>query len=53
MQLSANFSLAEMVKSQIAERKGLDNTPNPEQIKELEKVAVNILQPVRDHFSAI
>ena len=51
MQLSANFSLAEMVKSQIAERKGLDNTPNPEQIKELEKVAVNILQPVRDHFS--
>jgi hypothetical protein len=28
MQLSANFSLQEMVKSQTAERKGIDNIPD-------------------------
>lgn len=50
MQLSRNFTLAELVKSQTAERKGIDNTPNPGQIKELEKLAEKILQPVREHF---
>lgn len=50
MQLSANFSLQEMVKSQTAERKGIDNVPNDQQVEELVKVCVNILQPVRDHY---
>ena len=37
MQLSKNFSLGELVKSQTAERKGIDNVPNPEQIDNLVK----------------
>jgi|TARA_B100000073_G_scaffold248212_1_gene208546 hypothetical protein len=48
--LSKNFSLQEMVKSQTAERKGIDNVPNDQQVEELVKVCVNILQPVRDHY---
>lgn len=50
MMLSQNFSLQEMVKSQTAERKGIDNVPNDQQVEELVKVCVNILQPVRDHY---
>ena len=50
MMLSKNFSLQEMVKSQTAERKGIDNVPNDQQVEELVKVCVNILQPVRDHY---
>ena len=50
MQLSKNFSLAELVKSQTAERKGIDNTPNPKQKKNLKLLCENILQPIRDRF---
>ena len=52
MQLSKNFSLDELVKSQTAERKGIDNVPNPEQIDNLVKLAENILQPIRDEFGS-
>ena len=50
MMLSKNFGLQEMVKSQAAERKGIDNVPNDQQVEEMVKVCVNILQPVRDHY---
>ena len=50
MKLSANFSLAELTKSQTAERMGIDNTPTEEQITSLMLVAQKILQPVRDHY---
>jgi hypothetical protein len=50
MQLSSNFSLQELTKSQTAERKGLDNTPDSTQIAALVKLCENILQPVRDHY---
>lgn len=50
MMLCQNFSLQEMIKSQTAERKGIDNVPNDQQVEELVKVCVNILQPVRDHY---
>ena len=39
-----------MVKSQTAERKGINNNPNPAQIENLKNLAINILQPVRSHF---
>ena len=48
MQLSKNFSLLELTKSQTAERKGIDNTPNADHIYNLTALAENILQPVRD-----
>lgn len=50
MKLSTNFSLSEMIKSQTAIRKDIDNTPTQEHINNLKYVAENLLQPIRDHF---
>ena len=50
MKLTANITLDELTKSQIAERKGINNNPNPQQIENLKALAINILQPVRSHF---
>ncbi len=50
MQLTENFSLSELVKSETAIRKGLDNTPTPEVIASLQLLAEKVLQPVREHF---
>jgi len=46
-QLSQNFTLGEMLKSQTATRKGIDNTPDLEQFKNLQALCQNVLQPVR------
>jgi zinc D-Ala-D-Ala carboxypeptidase len=51
MKLSPNFSLAEMIKSETALRKELDNTPGDAEIANLTALAVNVLQPVRDAFN--
>ena len=51
MKLTANITLDELTKSQIAERKGINNNPNPAQIENLKALAVNILQPVRSHYN--
>lgn len=51
MKLSRNFTLSEMVKSQSAIRRGIDNTPNDKVIEKLKNTAIHILQPVRDHFN--
>ena len=53
MNLSQNFSLRELTKSQTAERKGIDNTPTDEHIENLKLLCENILQPVRDHFGRV
>ena len=50
MKLTANITLDEMTKSDIAERKGINNNPSPRQIENLKALAVNILQPVRSEF---
>ena len=50
MKLSANFSLAELTKSQTATRKGIDNTPSDTHIQNLIHLAEAVLQPVREHF---
>ena len=50
MRLSANFSLAEMTKSQTATRKGIKNEPSTEHIENLIHLAETVLQPVREHF---
>jgi len=52
MKLSANFQLSELVKSQVAERKGIPNNPSPTQIDNLKALCVNVLQPIRSHFDA-
>ena len=51
MRLSKNFTLKELITSQTAERKGINNNPNEDHIESLQKLCENILQPVRDHFA--
>lgn len=50
MQLSKNFTLAELCKSGSALRCGIDNSPNSDQMENLRSVCQSILQPVRDHY---
>jgi hypothetical protein len=50
MNLSANFSLKELTKSDTATRLGIDNTPDDEAIDNLKTLCEKVLQPVRDHF---
>lgn len=50
MKLSANFSVSELTRSQTATRKGIDNSPNDEQLANLKALCENVLQPIRDHF---
>jgi len=40
-----SFRYREFIKSDVAVRKGIDNIPNEEQWKNIEKLAVNVLQP--------
>ena len=53
MNLTKNFSLNELTKSQTAERKGIDNTPSTEHQENLKSLCTAILQPVRDHFGKV
>lgn len=48
-----NFTYGELIKSDVAMRNGIENIPNEEQWVCLEKLAVKILQPVREHFGRI
>ena len=53
MNLTKNFSLLELTKSQTAERKGIDNTPSAEHQENLKLLCESVLQPVRDHFGKV
>jgi zinc D-Ala-D-Ala carboxypeptidase len=53
MNLSRNFSLQELIKSDTAIRKGIDNNPNADQIEKLKRLCENVLQPVRDQFGRV
>ena len=50
MNLTANFTLAELTKSETALRHDMDNTPGEAEIANLTALAQNVLQPIRDHF---
>jgi len=52
MKLTENFSLAELTKSQVAERKGIPNNPSSDHITNLKKLAESILQPLRNHYES-
>ena len=51
MQLSKNLSLAEMIISAEAKRKGISNAPVEQHIANMKKLALNIFQPIREHFN--
>lgn len=53
MKLSTNFSLAEMIKSSTAIRKGIDNTPDEVVTANLQALVDNVLQVVRDKFGSV
>jgi zinc D-Ala-D-Ala carboxypeptidase len=50
MNLTKNFTLEEMIKSETALRHGMDNTPGENEIGNLKLLCEKVLQPVRDHF---
>lgn len=50
MNLSPNFTLSEMTKSETALRHNLDNTPGETEIENLRVLCERVLQPVRDHY---
>jgi hypothetical protein len=50
MNLTANFSLHELTKSETALRLGLDNIPDEAAIASLKLLCEKVLQPVRDHY---
>lgn len=51
--LSANFTLAELVRSDTAQRNGWDNTPDAAAIANLRALVTNVLQPIRDRFGPV
>jgi|TARA_S200002703_G_C3606961_1_gene186421 zinc D-Ala-D-Ala carboxypeptidase len=53
MELTRNFTLSELIKSDTAIRRGINNNPNAGQIENLKLLCENILQPVRDHFGRV
>jgi hypothetical protein len=50
VRLSKNFTLQEFTKSQVAERKGIDNLPGEIHLERAKELFENIVQKVRDNF---
>ena len=50
MSISEHFSLAELTKSQTAERLNILNEPDAEAYDNLVLICENILEPVRNHY---
>jgi hypothetical protein len=50
MNLTANFTLSELTKSETALRHNMDNTPGEKEIENLKRLAEKVLQPVREHY---
>ena len=48
--LSANFTVAEYVKSQTATRHGIDNSLSEEHLENAKKLFANVVQPIREKF---
>lgn len=48
MKLSDNLTLKEALRSTVATRHNLDNTPGENELENLKAVAVNCFQPIRD-----
>jgi len=51
--MAPNFKYREFVKSDTAMRLGIRNIPNEQQWQSIERVAGNIIQPVREKFGMI
>jgi hypothetical protein len=50
MKISEHLELSELIRSESAKRLGISNMPTKEHIENLKLLAVNIFEPIRDHF---
>lgn len=50
-QLTRNFSLHELTKSETALRYDMENNPGPAEAANLTELAGKVLQPIRDHYA--
>jgi len=48
MKISDHITYAEAIHSQTAKRKGIDNTPNPNQIEAMKVLAEKVFEPLRE-----
>ena len=51
-QFTKNFSYDELINSTTAKRLGLDNTPNEQEKEKLRRLAIELLQPIRDAWKS-
>src|SRR3990167_10130131 len=51
--ISAHISYTEATRSDIATRKGLDNTPTPKQLENIKMWAEKVFEPIREAVSTI
>lgn len=52
MQLTQHFTLEELTRSTIAKQRGIDNTPAPDIVENLQALCRNVLEPARLRFGA-
>ena len=50
MIISEHLSLAELISSDSAKRRGISNMPTPEHITNLKALAEHVFEPIRGHF---
>ena len=53
VQLSRHFWLSEFTRSATAIKRGIDNTPDIEDIESLQSLCINVLEPLRERFGVI
>jgi hypothetical protein len=51
MQISKHLRLAEITRSDIAKRQGIDNTPTAEHLENFKLLAEKVFEPIREHFN--
>lgn len=44
------FTIDELCRSNVAQLRGIENTPNPNQLHNLEKLILNLLDPIREKW---
>lgn len=50
MKLSTHLTMAEMIRSETAKRRGINNTPKPEHLDNMKVLAKKIFEPIRNYF---
>lgn len=50
MKLTSNFTLEELIHSNTAKNRGIDNTPNQQALDNLTRLAKEVLQPIRTEW---